>query len=345
MQPGMDPRACRVGQVLAGIMCLIPTAGSRQPQHPLRRRQAGRGRGVGSGGAGKIGGCHDGQNSSQSRLPLSFLLPVMNKLFFLLILPFVAVPLPAGELPQLTKQPWLGKYSGYEHRSFLFSVGTSGEAVLLATGEKGKPMGSSTAIRFQPLIEETLPDGRKVGRVGTKGGWEAVTPAAADPEKVVYRGTVAGGARFEVTFEFDGAEIRGGGKVIEKGNLTNPHAFVLRILFPDVYYYEKDDGKKKLKAKKDRVDLLWTNGKKLKLDLVTPLDAESDKFNGPGVAQARVDLEGYQGNRFDLEAGDHARFQFWNKAEGELLDGFAFGWTADTAKDPDGKGRFVLKVR
>jgi hypothetical protein len=269
----------------------------------------------------------------------------MKILPLLLILPLASLPLLAGELPQLTKQPWLGKYIGYEHRSFQFSVATSGEASLLPMGDKGKPMGFLNAIRFQPLIEETLPDGRKVGRVGAKGGWEAVTPAGADLEKAVYRGTVAGGARFEVTFEFDGAEIRGGGKVIDKGKLPNPLAFVLRIHFPDVYYFEKDAEKKKQKAKKDRVDLLRTDGKKLKLDLVTPLDAESEKFSGPGVAQARVDLEGYKGKRFDLEAGDLGHFQFWNKAEDELVAGFAFGWTSDAAKDPDGKGRFSLKVR
>lgn len=345
MQPGMDPRACRIGQVLAGIMCLIPTAGSRQPEHPLRRRQTGRGRCVGSGGAGEISGSHDTQNSSQT-VPLpSALILVMKHFLFLFMLPLATLPLSAGQLPLLSKQPWLGKYVGYEHRRFEFSIDSSGEAVLLPTGDKGKPMGQSTAIRFKPLIEEILPDGRKVERVAAKSGWEAVTPAAADPEKVVYRGTVAGGARFEVTFELDGAEVRGGGKVIEKGDLTNPHVFVLRILFPDVYYFEKDHEKKSQKAKKDRVNLLWTDGKKLKLDLVTPLDAESDKFNGPGIAQARVDLEGYKGNRFDLEAGAHARFQIWNKAAGELLDGFAFGWNTDTGKDPDGKGRFVFKVR
>lgn len=270
---------------------------------------------------------------------------VMKTILLLSVLSLASLPLRAGDLPQMTKQPWLGKYIGYEQRGFQFTIANSGEGGLLPMGDKGKPMGHSNTIRFQPLIEETLPDGRKVGRVGAKGGWEAVTPAGADPETAVYRGTVAGGARFEVTFEFDGAEIRGGGKVLEKGTLTNPLAFVLRIHFPDVYYFEKDGSKKKAKAKKDRVDLLRVDGKKLKLDLVTPLDAESEEFSGPGVAQARVDLEGYKGKRFDLEAGDNARFQFWNKAEGELLEGFTFGWSSDAAKDPDGKGRFTLKVR
>jgi hypothetical protein len=269
----------------------------------------------------------------------------MKTILLLSVLSLASLPLHAGELPQIREQPWLGKYFGYEHRSFQFSIGTSGEGGLLPMGEKGKPMGHSNTIRIQPMIEETLPDGRKVGRLGTKDGWEPVTKPGADEEKVVYRGTVAGGARFEVTFEFDGAEIRGGGKVLEKGTLTNPLAFVLRVNFPDVYYFEKDAAKKKEKAEKDRVDVLRVDGKKLKLDLVTPLDAESEKFSGPGVAQARVDLEGYKGKRFDLEAGSNASFQFWNKGEDELVKGFAFGWSANAAKDPDGKGRFILKVR
>lgn len=269
----------------------------------------------------------------------------MKTILLLSVLSLASLPLHAGELPQITEKMWLGKYIGYEHRSFQFSIGTSGEAGLLPMGEKGKPMGHSNTIRIQPLIEETQPDGRKVGRLAPKGGWEAVTKAGADVETVVYRGTVAGGARFEVTFDFDGAEIRGGGKVLEKGTLTNPLAFVLRISFPDVYYFEKDAAKKNDKAEKDRVDILRVDGKKLKLDLVTPLDAESPEFSGPGVVRARVDLAGYKGKRFDLEAGGNASFQFWNKSQSELVDGFSFGWSPDAAKDPDGKGRFVLKVR
>ncbi|TAF23713.1 MAG: hypothetical protein EAZ71_12315 [Verrucomicrobia bacterium] len=272
-------------------------------------------------------------------------MPVMKPALFVFSLLALSLPSTAGELPQLTVQPWIGKYAGYERRSFQFSVGANGEGVLLMNNDKGKPMGTSTAIRFQPLVEETLPDGRSFSKSPSKGGWEAVTPANAKAEIITYRGTVGGGARFEVNFELDGDEIIGGGRIIDKAGVTNPLAFKLRIHMPDIYYFEKSTAKRANLAKKDRVDLLRADGKKLKLDLLTPLDAESQKINGTGMTKARVDLAGYKGGRFDFESGENATFEFWNKAEEPLIEGFALGWRPDPAKDRDGKARFTLKVR
>ena len=194
-------------------------------------------------------------------------------------------------------------------------------------------------------IHLALPDGRSFSKSPSKGGWEAVTPANAEAEIITYRGTVGGGARFEVNFELDGDEIIGGGRIIDKAGVTNPLAFKLRIHMPDIYYFEKSTAKRANLAKKDRVDLLRADGKKLKLDLLTPLDAESQKINGTGMTKARVDLAGYKGGRFDFESGENATFEFWNKAEEPLIEGFALGWRPDPAKDRDGKARFTLKVR
>jgi hypothetical protein len=116
-------------------------------------------------------------------------------------------------------------------------------------------------------------------------------------------------------------------------------------MVPDVYYFEKLIQKRVEKAKKDRVDLLWTDGKKLKLDLLTPLDAETKEFNGPGVSQAWIDIAGYKDHRFELEAGENAVFDLWNRGEAALIEGFTLGWKPDPAKDPEGKSRAILKVR
>ena len=86
-------------------------------------------------------------------------------------------------------------------------------------------------------------------------------------------------------------------------------------------------------------------GKKLKLDLITPLDAETSDFSGPGIAKARVELAGYKGHRFEFDAGTHASFEFWNRGTATLREGFTFGWRPDPAKDPEGKGRCLLEVR
>lgn len=253
-------------------------------------------------------------------------------------------PLRAEELPQLNVQPWIGSYAGYERRTFQFLVGNDGEGLLTPMGDKGALMSGRIGIRLQPLIEEVLPDGRVIGKQATKDGWEPVTPATIDPEKLTFRGTVAGGARFEVNLEFDGDEISVGGKLLEKGDLANPR-FVMRFIVPDVYYFEKLIEKREEKAKKDRVELLRTDGKKLKLDLVTPLDAETKEFSGPGVSQARIDIAGYKDNRFELEAGENAAFEFWNRGEAALIEGFTLGWRLDPAKDPEGKSRAVVRVR
>lgn len=253
-------------------------------------------------------------------------------------------PLAAGDLPSLAQQPWLGDYAGYERRGFHFSLTTRGEGLLRPMGDKKELISNRYSIKFLPLIEEVLPDGTVAAKTPLKDGWEAVTPATIDPEKVTYRGTSKGDAKFEVVWEFDGDEIRAGGKVIDPGTLKNPR-FVLRVQVPNVYYYEKDDEKLKEKAKRDRIDLVRGDGKKLKLDSLTPLDAESAEFNGPGIGSARIDLSGYKGHRFELGAGPNALFQFWNKGEDALYEGFTLGWTPDPAKDPAGAARFVIEVR
>lgn len=266
----------------------------------------------------------------------SLLLPVLG------LLPLF--PLRAGELPQLNVQPWIGNYAGYERRSFQFLVGNDGDCQLSPMGENGALMSSRVALKIRPIVEEVLPDGQVISKSTLDDGWEAVTPASIDAESIVYRGTVTGGARFEVALEFDGDQITLGGRLLEKGTLTNPR-FVLRFMVPDVYYHENNIEKRAEKAKKDHIDLVRTDGKKLKLDLLEPLDAESAEFSGPGVSQARVDIAGYKGIRFEFDAGNTGAFEFWNKGDVALVEGFTLGWKPDPAKDPTGKGRAVLKVR
>lgn len=266
-----------------------------------------------------------------------------SPLFLLSVLSLLP-PLPAGELPQLKENPWIGYYVGYERRNFHFMVSSSGECLLSPISSKGSPLSSRLSIKIRPVVEDVLPGGQIVAKAAVDDGWEAVTPASVDPESVVYRGTVTGGARYEVKLEFDGDQITAGGRLLEKGTLADPR-FMIRIQVPDVYYHENDAGKKAEKAKKDRVDLVRTDGKKLKLDLMTPLDAESAEHNGPGIQQARVDIEGYRGLRLDFDAGKDAFFEFWNKGEVALVEGFTLGWRPDPAKDPEGKGRIVLRAR
>ncbi len=253
-----------------------------------------------------------------------------------------ASPLAAGELPLLSKQPWLGKYMGADTRDFRFYVKDSGEAELLPAKEKEGFMSDNFAIRFVPLIEETTADGKVISKTVAKDGWEAVTPAAMDPKKITYRGT-AGDASFEVNIELAGGKITAGGRLLEKGTLNNPR-FVLRVQVPFVYKYEKDAEKLKEKIKKDRMEVLRTDGKKLKLELDKPLDAETPEYSGPGVTQARIEIAGFN-HRMDVGTTPGGVFELWNKEAKALVEGFTLGWKHDAAKDPEGKARLSFELK
>lgn len=261
-----------------------------------------------------------------------------------LFLSLVSSSLFAGELPQLTKEPWLGQYVAYQKRVFRFTVDAKGEGHLVPGDGKGGFINSKNGVKFVPLIEDSSKDGRTFAKPATADGWEAVTPASAETDKVTYRGTVAGGARFEVTFEFEGNEVRAGGRVIEKGSLTNPR-LVIRAQVPNIYFFDKDEKQRAEKLKKDRIDLLRADGKKLKLDVLTPLDAETEAFSGPGISEARIEMEGFKGARFEISAGAGGMFELWNKGEAALYEGFSLGWKHNEEKDPEGKERCVFKLR
>ena len=281
---------------------------------------------------------------SQSPGLASFLKLVMKRQI-LLCLGLATSFLPAGELPQLTEKPWLGQYAGYEKRSIRLLVNAKGELLLMPPNEKKGFASEFNAIKMVPLIEEISPDGRFFGKTAISDGWEAVTPAAVNPEQVSFKGTVEKGAKFEVNLEIAGDEIRGGGRVIEKGEYTRPLRFVMRIQFPNLYYKERDTEKLAEKMKKDRIDLLRMDGKKLKLDPMTPLNAETEEYSGPGISQARLELAAYKAVKIDLNAGTAGSFELWNRGEGALYEGFTLGWKHDEEKDPQGKARFSLKLR
>jgi len=265
----------------------------------------------------------------------------MKSLFVLLCL---TAPVLAGPLPTTGKKPWVAYYAGYQRKDFHFTISSEGTGELLPYDAKGKPINHRNSIKFMALVEEVGADGKVVQKPATKDGWEAVTPAAIDPAKITIRGTSSGESRFEVNFEFNGDEIRAGGKLLDKGKLKNPR-FVLRLAVPNVYSTEKDPAKLDKKAAEDRIDLVRTDGKKLKLGSRKALDAETAEVSGPGVAEARVEMAGLGDHRFEFEAGDGAAFEFWNKEAGPLSEGFSLLWKPDPAKDPQGKARLVMKVR
>lgn len=266
----------------------------------------------------------------------------MKKSFAILLL--TSVTIFGDELPELFEKPWTAWYCGYEGKNFHFGVDPDGEAALIPLNKKER-FSSRKWIKVTPVVEEILPDGRVVTKTAVDDGWEAITESSNEAEVISYRGTVTGGARFEAHFEIDGNVVRGGGRILENGELKNPLRLSIRVRIPNCYsHFEKDeqDALEK-KIKRDRVNLVMADKSKKKFDVIDPVNATEE--NGDGVRSARIDLAGFDGARIELDAGEAGQFEFWNGAGNPLYKGFTLGWKPDPAKDPNGEARFELEYK
>ncbi len=268
----------------------------------------------------------------------------MIKLLFPLLALLLGTNAFAGRLPQLDDNPWTGWFAGYERREFRFGVKGDGTAVLIPINERNDdPISPRYWIDIEPVIEEVLDDGSVVTKQTLDTGWTAITEPTDEGGKISYRGTVTGGATFEVHFETDRDTILGGGRVVEKGELTeHPIRFAIRIKIPNVYHYVDNEDKVEDSADGDRIRIERADGKKMTLDGWEPVWADKD-VSGPGVRTASIDLEGYDGREIELESGDGGLFEFWNGEKRPLYKGFTFGWKPDPEKDPEGKARFTIE--
>lgn len=255
----------------------------------------------------------------------------------------IGSPLFAGELPELFEKPWTAWYCGYEGKSFNFGVDPDGNASIIPV-KKDEWLSQALWITIRPVIEEVLPGGRVVSKQNQPDGWEAVTESSEEAEKVHYRGTVTGGATYEIFYEVDGSEIRGGGRILDKGELTeNPIRLSIRVMVPNVYRHTEDEEVLERKTKRDRVDLVMADGEKNRFDVLDVVDAS--EMTGKGVRSARIDLSRWDGSRLELEAGDAGLFEFQNGGKKPVYKGFTLGWMPEPAKNPEGEARFVIEFK
>lgn len=280
---------------------------------------------------------------------------VVNLKMSMLLAGFINVAgfIPASaDLPSLNKQPWLGYFVIVNNNRLQFGIPSHGKATLKVIGKKGEPLSQKLAVTVDFVVEETLPDGKISVKTLIPESLESSQPATDKPKKITCRGKVKGDATFEVSMDEDRGKILLGGRLIDRGTLTaNPTRFSIQLKFPDAYPNDKQALDKKEvkefeeKISKDRVQLTWVGGKRIKLPNDKPVDTGSKEINGSGIDSAEIEFSSYQGKKIELDASENSMMTLSNSKIEPLHAGFTVTWAADPAKDAEGKARLTIDVK
>lgn len=255
-----------------------------------------------------------------------------------------------AELPTMTEKEWLGYFVGVQNKAFQFGFTSDGKA-MIKPGKKGAWVSSKLIIPVIFRVLETTPGGKVVSRQILPGSLESAQPATDKPQNVVIKGKVTGGAVFEIFVNEERGGLSLGGRLLEPGTLQNPLRFVIEMRIPDVYVDAKKNGDKKAKkafedkTRNDRLQLVWTDKKRVKQSLTEAVDAGSAAISGPGIAGVQLELGAYNGRKLEIMASENSSITLENKSPAALVEGFSMNWAADVAKDPEGKARLSIGMK
>jgi len=274
---------------------------------------------------------------------------------------FHAVQPARAELPTLEVAPWFGFFAGEKHSRGLFGVSTRGE-IFFNPVEDASSAAGGWSFRMRPVIEEITPDGRVVVRDLEFDTLESSQTAASKLGKVVFSGTVKGGAKLEVTVEQNRGSFLIGGRVADPGPGKNLKRFALIGRAPRFYApyeavkktlsgEEKELQEKREKAlekrvEKEHLEMKLMNGKVVKQPILEPADLESAELSGAGIAELGMDFQLFRGNKIVLTASPNSAFALKLEKDARIFKrGFAIYWRPDPAKDADGKARMAVTIR
>lgn len=270
-------------------------------------------------------------------MSLSKLLPpILGVLLFLPVF---------GQLPMLNEKPWLGHFAGYERRNFQMGVTSEGQIELQIIKDGGGVLGAGRVISIRPELCEQV-EGRTVIKKIIPESLTSTEKATVQPQKTNFRGKVTGGAEFEVSLEFDDNVVYMSGRMLSRGELTNPVHFQIRVRFGDVYRYTASD-KLKEETARDRIETLGLDKKKNKIKFFDSVDLASEQINGKGLSAVEVEMKGLNDKKFIYQAQGPSTLRLENNqglAEAPLK-GFCVIWRADEGKDTDPKARLFLQVK
>jgi len=255
-----------------------------------------------------------------------------------------------AQLPALDVKGWYGRFIGLETRTHHFGLTLDGKGTLAPIGKRGDPVSSQICPTITFLIEESLPDGRVVARQIRKESLTSDSPATTAFEKISFTGKVTGDAAFAVDIEANRGVISLGGRLTDPGTLTNnPLKFIIRVTFPSAYRSVSVAARQEKaflrRVQDDRLDLVFTDGKRFKQKAAELVDVKDPKLNGPGISDAKLQLDAFQGKLFEFTTSGASHMTLWSRAAQPLHEGFTINWESDPEKDPDGNARLVMVVK
>ena len=273
------------------------------------------------------------------------------------MLPFIQdIPPASAELPMM-EQPWLGYFAVAEERSFRFLISAQGSFEIIVLTKDGSEIALPLALQF--LAQETLPDGSVRDLLMKPDTLESADPATAKLKKTVFRSKLTdqatGQPTLEVTLEIASGTILANARITDKGAFDkNPLRPVIRAVFPVFYVNENsvkaEWDKKQIKEfekriGRDSVTLKRLDGKRVKLGCVDKTDPKTKDVNGTGSSSAEVEISDYQNRKIEFLAAPNSSLTLGYTAPLPLHNGFYLQWSADPAKDPEGKAKLAVSIK
>jgi hypothetical protein len=234
-----------------------------------------------------------------------------------------------ADLPSMSKLPWIGYFMATKSKNYQITITTVGTAKLDVLNSQGLPGYSTPFISVAFSIMETLPDGKTIHRAVIPGSLASDQPAEVDPKKpMTFRGKVEGDAAFEAIFYPERGGFSFGGKVTEKGKLTNPLSFAIKANF--IPYHPgagtKVDQLEKL-AKRDNIRFETTQRKRDKIEFLKEIT--SPTAAPEQITSAEISTEGFNRLGFKLVASTGTSFTLSGNNGKRFLEGFSLTWKTE----------------
>jgi hypothetical protein len=258
----------------------------------------------------------------------------------------------SAQLPSLSDKEVLGYFVAADSKSFEFRIAADGKTSIKALDSKGVPVNNELVIPIVFTIEETTPDGKITSRKIIPESLESAQSATLKPKDITIKGKVTGEIGFEVFVTEDRGAITLGGHLLNPAEMKNPTRFFIEVRIPNAMPKGKEDEDAKKAAKEladkikdDKVQLVWSDGKKTKIAGKEAVEGKSKEVTGPGITAAAIEFGVFKERRIQVSATPNSSMQLSNPSKRPLLEGFSLSWSADPAKDPQAKARVTIEIK